>query len=91
MAQQYQKKPVYVFAVQYTGTTESANDIAQNQFDNFQGGLNYLESGDIFFFIRTAEGSQVVVVEKNYVIQGSDGKFFTLSDQAFELQYRPIK
>lgn len=91
MAQQYQKNPVYVFAAQYDGSVNSANIIAQNEFDNFQGGLNYLESGDIVFFIRTAEGSQVVVDVDNYVIQGGDGKFFTLSAQAFNLQYRKIK
>ena len=89
MAQQYIKNPIYVLAVQYDGSIDSANDIASNQFgDAFQGGVKFIPNQDFYFFLKTQQGAEVVIETDNFVIQGSDGEFFTLPEDIFFTQYQ---
>jgi hypothetical protein len=89
MAQQFVQNPTYVLAAYYKGNIESAYDIAQKQFPNFQGGIKFSAEQSFVFFLRTSQGLEVVIEKGNYVVQGSDGKFFVLDATSFESQYQP--
>lgn len=89
MAQQYIQNPTYVLAAQFSGDFPSTYDIAQKQFPSFQGGIKFLAEQRFVFFLRTAQGVEVVINPSDYVVQGSDGKFFVLDATSFESQYQP--
>jgi hypothetical protein len=89
MAEQYIKNPTFVLAAQYNGEIGSTYDIASKQFPTFQGGVKYIPNQRFVFFLKTQQGTEVVIEPKNYVIQGSDGYFFTLTEEAFRAQYKP--
>lgn len=89
MAQQFVQNPTYVLAANYKGDISSAYEIAQKQFPNFQGGIKFSAEQKFVFFLRTAEGLEVVINPSDYVVQGSDGKFFVLDATSFESQYQP--
>jgi hypothetical protein len=90
MAQTYIKNATYVLAIQYDGNINSTYDIAQKQFgDSFQGGVKYIPNQKFVFFLKTQQGTEVVINPGNFVIQGSSGEFFTLTEDAFYAQYQP--
>lgn len=89
MAQQYIKNPIYVLAVQYDGNINSTYDIGAKQFPTFQGGVKYISNQRFVFFLKTQQGTEVVIEPGNFVIQGSNGEFFTLTEEAFYTQYQP--
>ena len=91
MAQQYIKNPIYVLAVQYNGDFGSAYGIAEKSFPTFQGGIKFIANQPFVFFLKTQQGTEVVIEEGNFVIQGSNGEFFTLNESDFYSQYRSEK
>lgn len=88
MAGTYIKNATYVFAVQYSGDYQSTYDIAQKQFPTFQGGVKYIPNQKFVFFLKTQQGTEVVIQPGNYVVQGSNGEFFTLTEDEFNAQYK---
>jgi hypothetical protein len=88
MAQQYTKNPTYVLAAQYEGSFNSAYDIAYKQFPTFQGGVKFISNQPFVFFLKTQQGAEVVIESGNFVIQGSNGEFFTLTEDEFNAQYK---
>lgn len=88
MAQQYIKNPTYVLAVQYRGDIGSTYEIAYKTFPTFQGGVKYIANQRFVFFLKTQQGTEVVIEPGNFVIQGSNGEFFTLTEEAFYAQYQ---
>lgn len=92
MAQTYIKNPIYVLAALYDGSIDSANDIASKQFgDAFQGRVTFTPNQPMAFFLKTQQGTEVVIEPGNFVIQGSDGEFFTLPEDIFYTQYKREK
>lgn len=91
MAEQYMKNPTYVLAVQYNGDINSAYGIAQKSFPTFQGGIKFIANQRFVFFLKTQQGTEVVIEPGNIVIQGSNEEFFTLTEEAFNTQYKQIK
>jgi hypothetical protein len=89
MASTYIKNPIYVLAVQYDGNINSSYDIAYKQFPTFQGGIKFISNQSPVFFLKTSQGSEVIIESGNFVIQGSNGEFFTLTEDAFYAQYQP--
>ena len=89
MANTYIKNPTYVLAVQYDGNINSTYDIAGKNFPTFQGGVKYIPNQRFVFFLKTLQGSEVIIEPGNFVIQGSNGDFFTLTEDAFYAQYQP--
>lgn len=90
MAQQYIKNPTYVLAVQYRGDIGSTYDIGSKQFPTFQGGVKYIANQPFVFFLKTQQGTEVVIERGNFVIQGSNGEFFTLNESDFNSQYQSV-
>lgn len=88
MAQTYIKNATYVLAVQYDGNINSAYGIAEKEFPTFQGGIKFIANQRFVFFLKTQQGTEVVIEEGNFVIQGSNGEFFTLTEEAFYAQYQ---
>jgi len=88
MAQQYIKNPIYVLAAQYDGNINSTYDIGVKNFPTFQGGVKYIPNQRFVFFLKTQQGAEVVIEPGNFVIQGSNGEFFTLTEEAFYAQYQ---
>lgn len=88
MAQQYIKNPIYVLASQYDGEIGSTYNIGYKTFPTFQGGVKYIPNQPFVFFLKTQQGTEVVIEKGNFVIQGSDGEFFTLNESDFNSQYK---
>jgi hypothetical protein len=88
MAQTYVKNPIYVLAVKYEGDVDSANNIASDFEDSFQGRITFSPDQGMLFFLRTQQGAEVLIEPNNFVIQGSDGEFFTLPEDIFFTQYQ---
>jgi hypothetical protein len=88
MAEQYMKNPTYVLATQYTGEYDSAYAIAEKEFGRFPGGIKFVPNQPFVFYLKNAQSPEVVIEPGNFVIQGSDGEFFTLTEETFYAQYR---
>jgi hypothetical protein len=88
MAETYIKNATYVFAAQYSGDIGSTYEIGSKQFPTFQGGVKYIPNQRFVFFLKTQQGTEVVIQPGNYVVQGSNGEFFTLTSDEFNAQYQ---
>lgn len=83
----YQKKPVIVEAVQYTGTNESAREI--ERFVNDYSTLNYDEVANKYY-VKTLEG-QLYVDIGDYIIKGIKGEFYPCKPDIFKETYERVE
>jgi len=84
--QLYQKKPVVVFAVHYTGGPESLRAVIDMAGPEWEDRIQYNADGTLT--IKTLEGD-MVAEEGDYVIQGVEKEIYPCKPNIFEKTYLP--
>ena len=87
MKQLYQKKPVVVFAVHYTGTPESLRDVIDMAGPEWDNRIQYNDDGTLT--IKTLEGD-MLAQEGDFVIQGVKKEIYPCKPDIFETTYLPV-
>ena len=87
MSQLYQKKPVVVRVVHYTGSPQSLRDVIDMSGPEWDGRIQYQE--DCTLAITTLEGV-MVASEGDYVIQGVQKEIYPCKPEIFEKTYLPV-
>ena len=82
----YRKKPVVIEAMEWDGTTPSANNICEklNARESFRWNF------DNQFVIKTLEGEHLVS-NGDYIIKGVKGEFYPCKPDIFEMTYEKVE
>ena len=83
MIEKYQKKPVVVETLQWTGTTENIDEMMEFMHSD---NLTIID-GDLL--IETLEGFMAASAG-DYVIKGVKGEFYPCKPDIFKLTYEPV-
>jgi hypothetical protein len=82
----YRKKPVVIEAMQFTGSTESRDEILY-WGDSWDTPMSATEAG---IAIETLEGT-VTASPGDFVIQGVKGEFYPCKPDIFAATYEPVE
>lgn len=91
--QKFRKKPIIIEAVQFTGSDENAEEIADWIADNWED----LEvdwdndiDGDEVFIITKPDGNEMFCPENGWLVKGIDGSIYPVKDETFKKVYELI-
>ena len=82
MIKKYQKKPVIIEAVQWTGTSENIDEV----MEFMQADIMFISNDRLK--IRTLEGD-MIADPGDYIIKGIKGEFYPCKPDIFEQTYEP--
>lgn len=91
--QKFRKKPIIVEAVQFTGSEENAEEIADWITDNWKE-LEVDWDNDIdkvlVFIITKPDGTEMFCPKNGWLVKGIDGSIYPVKDETFKKVYELI-
>lgn len=83
----FRKRPVVVEAMQYDGTTASAQAI--REWSGADERTMYWSSASSYIFIRTSEGT-MAASPQDWIIRGVEGELYACKPSIFQQTYEPV-
>lgn len=89
--QKFRKKPIIVEAVQFTGSEENAEEIADWITDNWEElEVDWDNDIDEVFIITKPDGTEMFCPKNGWLVKGIDGSIYPVKDETFNKVYEPI-
>ena len=89
--QKFRKKPVIVEAVQFTGSEENAEEIADWIADNWEElEVDWDNDIDEVFIITKPDGTELFCPKNGWLVRGIDGSIYPVKDETFKKVYELI-
>ena len=91
--QKFRKKPIIVEAVQFTGSEEDAERLADWITDNWEDlevDLDTDIEGDEVFIITKPDGTEMFCPKNGWLVKGIDGSIYPVKDETFKKVYELI-
>lgn len=91
--QKFRKKPIIVEAVQFTGSEEDAERLADWITDNWKDlevDLDTDIEGDEVFIITKPDGTEMFCPKNGWLVKGIDGSIYPVKDETFKKVYELV-
>lgn len=91
--QKFRKKPIIVEAVQFTGSEEDAERLADWITDNWEDlevDLDTNIEGDEVFIITKPDGTEMFCPKNGWLVKGIDGSIYPVKDETFKKVYELV-
>lgn len=91
--QKFRKKPIIVEAVQFTGSEEDAERLADwitDKWEDLEVDLDTDIEGDEVFIITKPDGSEMICPKNGWLVKGIDGSIYPVKDETFKKVYELV-
>lgn len=91
--QKFRKKPIIVEAVQFTGSDENAEEIADwisNNWEELEVELDNDNDGNEVFIITKPDGNEMFCPKNGWLVKGIDSSIYPVKDETFKKVYELV-